>query len=149
MLLSGTFNRVLDEKLRIAIPSHLREALPCPPSSGLFVTPGTDQSLTLYTEEAFRNLGERLAQSPPTRQDVRAFSRLFYGQAQYVELDRQGRIRIPAELAALAKLQKEVVLVGVQDHLEIWAANAWQNYIAEKQGHYDEIAESALGGKTT
>ena len=102
----------------------------------------------MYTEAAFQVLGQRLAQSPPTRQDVRAFSRLFYGQAQYVEIDSQGRIRIPPELASLAKLQNEVVLVGVQDHLEIWAAEHWQTYVADKQAHYDEIAETALGGLT-
>ncbi len=146
MLLTGTFNRALDQKLRIAIPKHLRDGLPCPPGGGLYVTPGTDGSLTLYTEAGFQSLGERLAQSPPTRQDVRAFSRLFYGQAQYVELDGQGRIRIPPELAMLAKLQDEAVLVGVQDHLEIWALEHWQTYVADKQAHYDEIAETALGG---
>jgi len=146
MLLTGTFNRALDEKLRIAIPRHLRDGLPCPPGSGLYVTPGTDGSLTLYTETAFQLLGQRLAQSPPTRQDVRAFSRLFYGQAQYAEIDRQGRIRIPPELATLAKLQNEVVLVGVQDHLEIWGIEHWQAYLADQQAHYDEIAETALGG---
>ncbi len=148
MLLTGTFNRVLDEKQRIAIPTQLRDALPCPPGSGLYVTPGMDNSLTLCTEAAFQLLGQRLAQSPPTRQDVRAFSRLFYGQAKYVELDRHGRIRIPQELAMLAKLQREVVLVGVQDHLELWAADVWQTYVAEKQAHFDEIAESALSPET-
>jgi MraZ protein len=145
-LLTGTFSRALDEKLRFALPKHLRDALPCPAGSGLFVTPGTDRSLTLYTEAAFQTLGERLSESPPTRQDVRAFSRLFYGQAQYVEIDGQGRIRIPPELAVLAKLDKEIVLVGVQDHLEIWATEVWQTYVAEKQAHFDEIAESALRG---
>jgi MraZ protein len=149
MLLTGTFNRVLDDKLRIAIPAPLRDALACPAGCGLFVTPGTDQSLTLYTEAAFQALGDRLAQTPPTRTDVRAFSRLFYGQAQYAELDGHGRIRIPQELASLAKLQKEVVLVGVQDHLEIWAVDVWRNYVADKQSHFDEIAESALSGETT
>lgn len=147
MLLTGTFNRAFDEKLRIAIPKPLRDALPCPPGGGLYVTPGTDHSLTLYTEVAFEALGQRLAHSPPTRQDVRAFSRLFYSQARYMELDHQGRIRIPPELAALAKLEKEVVLVGVQDHLEIWAIDNWQNYVADKQAHFDEIAESALSGE--
>ena len=122
MLLTGTFNRALDEKLRIAIPKHLRDSLPCPPGGGLYVTPGTDGSLTLYTEAAFQSLGQRLAQSPPTRQDVRAFSRLFYGQAQYVELDGQGRIRIPPELATLAKLQNEVVL--------------WEYRITWRSGHW-------------
>ena len=149
MLLTGTFNRALDEKLRIAIPKRFRDDLPCPPGSWLYVTPGTDGSLTLYTEAAFQLLGERLAQSPPTRQDVRAFSRLFYGLAQRVELDSQGRIRIPAELATLAKLQGEVVLVGVQDHLEIWTRGDWDTYLVEQQAHFDQIAETALGGGLT
>lgn len=146
MLLTGTFNRALDDKLRVAIPKNLRDALPCAPGSGLYVTRGTDGSLSLYTDAAFETLRQRLAQSPPTRVDVRAFSRLFYGQAQRVELDRQGRIRIPAELAALAILQSEVVLVGVQDHVEVWALENWQKYIADQQAHFDDIAETALGG---
>jgi len=148
MLLTGTFHRALDEKLRIAIPKPLRDALNCVPGGGLYVTPGTDGSLMLYTDAAFQVLAERLAQSPPTRQDVRAFSRLFYGQAQHAEIDRQGRIRVPPELAKLAKLQNEIVLLGVQDHLEIWAAEHWQSYVSEKQAHYDEIAETAMGGQS-
>jgi MraZ protein len=145
MLLTGNFNRSLDEKLRLAIPKRLRDAMNCSKGGALFVTPGTDVSLAIYSEEAFGRLGGRLAQVSPTRQDVRAFSRLFYAQAQRVELDAQGRARIPPELAQLAQLEKEVVLLGVQDHLEVWAAPRWQAYITEKQAHYDEIAETAFG----
>jgi len=147
VLLTGTFYRSLDEKLRIAVPKRLRDALPCPPSHGLFVAPGTDASLAIYSEEAFVGLAERLGAASPTQRDVRAFRRLFYGQAQRVELDRQGRVRIPPELAALAGLDKEVVLLGVGDHLELWSAARWQGYAAEKQTHYDEIAEAAFAPK--
>ena len=110
----------------------------------MYIAPGTDQSLALYTEEAFARLADRLAQASPTRQDVRTFNRLFYARAQRVELDSQGRVRIPPELAELARLDKEVVLLGVQDHMEIWAAERWKSYLAERQGHYDEIAEAAF-----
>ena len=144
MLLTGTFSRSLDEKLRVAIPKRLRSALGCPDGGALFVAPGTDQCLVLYTEEAFAELARRLAQSSPTQQQVRAFTRLFYGRSKRVELDRQGRIRIPPELVELAELAKNVVLVGVQDHLELWAQDRWQSYLAEKQTHYDEIAEAAF-----
>ena len=145
MLLTGNFSRALDEKLRIAIPKRLRDAMQCPIGGGLFVAPGTDASLAIYTEDAFARLAERLAAASPTRQDVRAFSRLFYAQAQRVELDRQGRVRVPPELAQLAQLEKDVVLLGVQDHLELWAAAHWHAYVTEKQVHYDEIAETAFG----
>ena len=146
MLLTGSFGRSLDAKLRVAIPKRLRLALECPDGGVLYVAPGTDQSLAIYTEEAFARLAERLERVSPTRQDVRAYIRLFYAQAQRVELDRQGRVRIPRELAELAKLNKEVVLLGVGDHVELWAAGRWEAYRAEKQTHYDEIAETAFRG---
>jgi MraZ protein len=144
MLLTGEFGRSIDEKLRVAIPRRLRDALSCDGQQGLYIAPGTDQSLVLYTEDAFARLADRLAQSSPTRQDVRTFTRLFYARAQRVELDTQGRVRIAPELAELAGLGKEVVLLGVQDHVEVWAADRWKAYLAERKGHYDEIAEAAF-----
>ena len=144
MLLTGAFGRSLDDKLRVAIPKSLREALECERKRAIYITPGTDQSLALYTEENFARLADRLAQASPTRQDVRTFSRLFYARAQRVELDSQGRVRIPPELAELARLDGEVVLLGVQAHVEVWAAERWKSYLAERQSHYDEIAETAF-----
>ena len=144
MVLTGTFTRSIDQKLRIAIPKRLRETVNCCRGGVLYVAPGTDESLAVYTEESFGRLAERLAQASPTQQHVRAFTRLFYARAQRVELDGQGRIRIPAELAKLAGLAKEAVLLGVQDHLELWALERWETYLAEKQAHYDEIAEAAF-----
>jgi MraZ protein len=145
MLLTGTFARSLDDKLRVAIPKRLRDALGCPQGGALYVAPGTDLSLAVYTEEAFGQLANRLEQVPPTGSQVRAYTRLFYARAQRVELDGQGRIRVPADLAELAQLGKEVMLLGVQDHLELWAAKRWEAYLSEKQANYDEIAEAAFG----
>jgi MraZ protein len=144
MLLTGAFSRSIDEKLRVAIPKALREALDCDRQRVIYLAPGTDQSLVLYTEETFARLADRLAQASPTRQDVRTFNRLFYARAQRAELDSQGRVRIPPELAELARLDREVVLLGVQDHVEVWAAERWKAYLAERQSHYDEIAEAAF-----
>jgi len=145
MLLTGTFTRSIDDKLRIAIPKRLRDVIECPRGGGLYVAPGTDGSLAIYPEGAFNQLADRLAQEPPTQQNVRDFTRLFYSRAQRVKLDGQGRIRIPPELAQLAALDKEAVLLGVQDHLELWASDRWEKYLGEKAGHYDEIAEAAFG----
>jgi MraZ protein len=144
MLLTGTFTRSIDEKLRVAIPKRLREALECPCGDRLFVAPGTDLSLAIYTQEAFEHLAQRLAQASPTGQEVRAFTRLFYARAQSVELDGQGRIRIPADLAELSGVSKEAVLLGVQDHLELWPAHRWESYLKEMQDDYDRIAEAAF-----
>jgi MraZ protein len=144
MLLTGTFSRAVDQKLRVAIPKPLREALGSLAKGVLYVAPGTDGSLAIYTEEALAALANRLADASPNAQDVRAFNRLFYARAQGVELDSQGRVRIPPELAALAGLGKEAVLVGVQDHLELWEKSRWEQYVAQRQNQYDQIAEAAF-----
>jgi MraZ protein len=144
MLLTGTFSRAVDDKLRVAIPKPLREALGALAKGVLYVTPGTDGSLALYTEDALADLARRLAQASPNAQDVRAFSRLFYARAQAVELDGQGRVRVPPELAALAGLGKEAVLVGVLDHLELWDRGRWEQYVSQRQHEFDRIAEAAF-----
>lgn len=108
------------------------------------MAPGTDRSLALFPEDAFERWGERLGRASPAQQDVRAFTRLFYAQVHRVELDQQGRIRIPPALAQLAQLERDVVLLGVRDHLELWAAGRWETYLSEKQGQFDQLAEIAL-----
>jgi MraZ protein len=144
MLLTGAFSRTVDEKLRIAIPKPFREALGAAAKGVLYVAPGTDGSLALFTEDALAELATRLAQSSPNAQDVRAFSRLFYSRAQAVEIDGQGRVRIPPELAQLAGLSKEVVLLGVQSHLELWERQRWDQYVQARQDKFDQIAEAAF-----
>lgn len=146
MLLTGTFARSIDDKQRLAIPKRLRDSLDTnnPAAGVLYCAPGTDGSLALYTENSFSRLAEQLAASPPTGQDVRAFSRLFFSNAERLELDRQGRIRIPHELAQFANLTKEVMLIGVRDHLELWDKERWETYISHQKNQYDQLAEKAF-----
>jgi len=143
MLLTGTFHRSLDEKLRFAIPRSFREAMGSSDSSVLYLAPGTDGSLELYSEQAFANLTRKLEDGPRNDRQIRAFHRLFYGQVQMVELDKQGRVRLPAELAQLASLDKDIVLLGVRDHIEIWDLQRWEAYLGGAQPHYDDLAERA------
>lgn len=145
MPLTGTYSRAVDQKGRLPVPKPLRDAMNCPTGGVLYLAPGTDGSLALYTEEAFTRLADRLEHGPPTSRDVRTFARLFYARAHRVELDRQGRIRIPTELAELVELGKDAVLLGVQDHVEIWPKDRWTAYLAERQKDFDRIAEAALG----
>jgi MraZ protein len=110
----------------------------------LYLAPGTDGSLSLYPEVAFTQLADRLSESSPAGQDVRAFSRLFFAQAQRVEADSQGRFRVPPELFAQAGLKDEVVLIGVRDHIELWDVGRWDQYLDSKRENYDQIAENAF-----
>ena len=101
--------------------------------------------MSLYTEESFARLAEQLDQASPAGKDVRAFSRLFFARAESVDLDRQGRVRIPAELAAHASIaQGEAMMIGVRDRLEIWNTEKWNQYMEVNQSEYDALAEKAL-----
>src|SRR5262245_40610631 len=147
MVLTGTYERQLDEKLRLAVPRALREALGS--EKHLVLTPGTDGSLSLLSPRAFEALAAQLAERSPTGQDVRTFSRLLYAQARSVEIDSQGRIRVPVELAQLAKLDGDVALIGVGDRIELWNKQRWHEYLTEQQPRYDELADLALCRGTT
>jgi MraZ protein len=145
MLLTGTFTRSLDEKQRTAIPKRLRDALGSHVGV-LYVTPGSDGSLSIYTEEELSRLADRLAAGSPAQEEVRAFGRLFYARAERVELDSQGRIRLPPELVTAAGLGRELVLLGVQNHIEVWDKSRWETYLSARQSRFDEIAEAAFSG---
>ena len=148
MLLTGSFPRLLDDKLRFAIPKPLRDAIGIDQSI-LFVVPGTEGSLALYPDDTFHRLADCMEQRVANGRDLAAFNRLFYAQAQRIECDKQGRLRLPIELAELAGLQKEIILLGVRDHLEIWNRERWENYLNQTQPHYDELASKVLTGGTT
>ena len=144
MLLTGTFPRTLDEKLRISLPKSLREAWGNEGETRLFIAPGIDGTLALFGEAAYAQMADRFAAVSPHEQDVRNYSRLFFARTQTVEIDKSGRVRLPAELAALAKIEREVVLVGVRDHVELWDKTRWEAFLAQTQPHYDQIAERAF-----
>jgi MraZ protein len=145
MVLTGTYERTLDEKLRLAVPKAFRDALS--KEEQLVLTPGTDGSLSLFTSRTFEAMARQLAERSPAGQDVRAFSRLLYSQSHSLEIDSQGRIRLPAELAKLASLAGDVKLVGVGDRIELWNKRRWEEYLAELQPRYDQLAETALAGR--
>ena len=147
MVLTGTYERQLDDKLRLAVPKPFREALAS--EKQLVLTPGTDGSLSLFASRTFESIAQQLAERSPSGQDVRAFSRLLYAQARSVEFDSQGRIRLPVELAQLAKLDGDVALIGVGDRIELWNKQKWQEYLTELQPRYDELAEMALSRSST
>lgn len=142
MLLTGTYPRALDEKGRLALPKRVREQLKEPPL--LFVTPGPDQSLWVYTEADLERVSGKLDETPATDAEARVYRRLFYAQAEAVDLDKSGRILIPERLAQFAALSKEVVLIGVRDHLELWDATRWQNFVHEHAARFDTVAEKAF-----
>jgi MraZ protein len=142
MLLTGTYPRTRDDKNRLALPKRVREQLG--ETATLYVTPGPDQCLWLYTQDGLERLAQRLDQAPATDAEARVFRRLYFAQTEAVDVDRAGRILIPERLVPFAGLGHEVVLIGVRDHLEIWDAQRWQQYLTQNAPRFDAVAEGAF-----
>jgi MraZ protein len=142
MLLTGTHTRTLDDKKRLGLPKRVREQLEDPTT--LFVSPGPDGCLWLYTKDGLEQLSAKLDQSPATGSEARVYRRLYFAQTEEVDVDRSGRILIPDRLVQFAGLAHEVVLIGVRDHLELWDAARWQRYLTENAPRFDAVAEGAF-----
>jgi MraZ protein len=137
MLLTGTHPRTLDDKKRIALPKRVREQIG--DVTQLFMTPGPDQSLWIYTKDELERLNAKLDETPATDQEARVFRRLFFAQMESVDLDRTGRILIPDRLMQFAGLEHEVVLLGVRDHLELWNSARWNTYLDANGPQFDKL----------
>ena len=143
MLLTGTHPRTLDEKKRLTLPKRVRDMLG-ETTEQLFVAQGLDQCLWIYDQQALERLAHTLDQAPATDAEARVFRRLFFAQMESVEMDTAGRILLPDRLIDFASLKHEVVLLGVQDHLELWDAERWRQYRDQHGPRYDAIAEASF-----
>ena len=144
MPLTGTFERNIDDKLRLAVPKPFKDSFNVKGTDELFLAPGNEGCLSIYSTEGFERFAERLANVSPGKANVRNFLRLFYARAERVVLDKQSRIRIPDRLMKHAGLQREVVLLGVNDHAEIWHKPTWENFLTGNTSLYDDLTTEAL-----
>lgn len=117
----GEFNHTVDTKGRTMVPSKLRDQL----GSTLFVTKGLDGCITLYTQEEFEKLQEKISSLSMMNKSARTLRRLFIGSAQEIEIDKQGRILLPTPLREYAGISKDIVFVGNKDYIEIWDKQRW------------------------
>jgi MraZ protein len=144
MPLTGTFERTMDDKLRLAVPKPLRDGFPEADATEFYLAPGNEGCLSLYSTSGFEQLASRLATISPGRANVRNFLRFFYSQAERVVVDKQSRIRLPDRLVNLAGLTHDVVLIGVQDHVEIWDKGRWDSFLSQNGPQFDELTAQAL-----
>ncbi|MCK4389479.1 MAG: division/cell wall cluster transcriptional repressor MraZ [Desulfobacterales bacterium] len=114
----------LDPKGRLIIPTRFRDMLNQSNVNGLMVSK-MDGALFCYTFEQWHKIEERIMNMAATSDNMRRFRRIFLGGAFECLLDKQGRILIPPTLRQYSALNKEIVLVGVLDHFEIWSRESW------------------------
>ena len=130
----GEYNHTIDAKGRLIIPSKFRDSL----GDEFVVTKGLDGCLFVYDNKEWSAFEEKLKSLPLTNKDARQFVRFFLAGATLAEVDKQGRILVPANLREFASLEKEVVLVGVASRVEIWSKARW-----EDAASYDDVEEIA------
>jgi MraZ protein len=133
----GEYVHTIDEKSRITLPARFRAAL----AGGVVLTRGLEKQIDVYPRDAWDEQMSRIADLDQLTREGRALKRFVFASAAVVEPDRQGRVLVPAHLAAHAGLGKEVVLAGVSDHLEIWDRAEWETQLNEMEGSAGDVAE--------
>ncbi len=133
----GEFDHTVDEKGRVAIPARFRRRF----ADGLVMTRGLDRCLFVHTAADWAALAEKIAKLPLTQADARSFARLMFSGATDAQLDRQGRVIIPGYLREYAGIQGDVVIIGVNTRLEIWARDSWAQMRAKVEEEGEFIAE--------
>ena len=130
----GEYNHTVDAKGRLIVPAKFREAL----GETFVVTKGLDGCLFLYPNEEWAIIETKFRELPLTTKDARKLSRFFFAGAADCEVDKQGRILLPAVLRDFAAIGKEVVLVGVLNRVEIWSKERWLG-----ENEYEDMDEAA------
>ena len=136
-MLLGEFNHSIDEKGRLIIPAKLREDL----GENYVICNGMEGCLFLHSEEEWKKFVAELETLPRMNKDARIFKRYFFGSASEGTFDKQGRLLVPPSLRRAAQLEKDVVLVGVQDRVEIWDRAQWEARSVVSEEDLDAIAE--------
>lgn len=141
-MFSGTYTPKLDDKGRLFLPAKFREAM----SEGLVITRGQDRSIDLRTRADFEVFTEKFKNTSQTDARLRAYGRMLFALASEQVPDKQGRITITPELRQYASLQRECVVIGIYDRVEIWEPSSWQRYTAAQEAAFSDVSEEIFPG---
>ena len=143
-VLTGEFELNIDDKNRLLIPSEVRKSInQSEHGEGFFLVMGINRRPWLYSERYYENLVTDAPADITPEQDLLAFDQLHFAMASRVEPDGQGRLLLPQKILRRAGIQKEVTVIGVRDHLEIWNRADWEARIEELEKQAAEIAVAA------
>lgn len=133
----GQYTNKMDSKGRISMPIKFRENL----GNKFIITRGLDSCLFGYSLQEWQKIESKVKSLPITKKNARAFQRFFFSGATEVEIDKQGRINIPKALLEHASLNKDCVVNGVSNRIEIWDKYKWEIQLSESELAFEEIAE--------
>lgn len=134
----GEYQHNLDSKGRIIIPSRFRDEL----NANFILTRGLDGCLTIYSLEQWNKMFEELNKLPTTKKAARQYVRMLTSTATECTLDNQGRIQIPSFLSKPVNIVKDCIIIGANDHIEIWDKDTWDSYYLDASDNFEEVAEN-------
>ncbi|MDQ7857553.1 MAG: division/cell wall cluster transcriptional repressor MraZ [Armatimonadota bacterium] len=137
-MLRGEYEYALDDKGRVVIPTRFRRVL----GDQVVAARGLDPCVSIYSPEGWARVEEELVQLSTGKRDI---VRVILASAVDLELDRQGRVTLPARLRQYAGIDRDVVVVGLIRRVEIWNRSAWAAYIERAQKAALQIAEQVEG----
>jgi MraZ protein len=140
----GEYHHNLDDKSRLVIPANFREEL----GTKFVIAHGIEKCLYVYSQEKWQQVVKKLENLPFTKKDARAFMRVFFSGATECEIDRSGRICISSPFVSYANIQKECVIIGANDRLEIWSQANWNETLKDNEDKLSDIAENLFTGDT-
>ena len=132
----GEYHQKIDDKGRLTIPSKIRYEL----GETFIVTRGLDNCLFIYPSNEWSKVIDKYKELHNTK-DARKFMRFFLSGATVSDFDKQGRVNIATPLINYASLEKDCVIIGVNDHLEVWSKNNWDTFIEENEADLSDIAD--------
>ena len=139
----GEYHHTIDEKGRLIIPSKFRTEL----GESFVITRGLENCLFVYSLIEWNKIVDNLKKLPFTKKDARNFTRFFLSGATVCELDKQGRANIPSSLTNFAGLDKDCIVIGVGDRLEIWSETKWEDFFDTNSDKLSDIAENLFIGE--
>lgn len=150
MLFTGEYEHTIDSKLRMAIPAEFRSHLePDTLGSAFYLSPGPNGALWLWPERTFERLAGAMSSSLLPAEELMEFEELLYSQSRRLELDKAGRVRLHEQLLTEAGLGKQVVILGVKDHLELRDPEQWKMQRQQKLAKQSEIMLRARQAMST
>ena len=138
----GYYEHSLDDKGRLMIPSKLREGLSN--GSPLYVLKGFEGCLSIYNEISFIKLSDRLSTLAYEDKDARSYIRNVLGSVTQLNVDKLGRIQIPVTILNKYQISRQVAVIGVGDHFEVWDLAAYNDYEAINSKKFEDIADKLV-----
>jgi len=141
-MFSGTFKPKLDDKGRLVLPAKFRDAM----GDGLVITRGQERSIDVRTKADFDVFAEKFQHASQTDGRLRAYGRMLFALASEQVPDKQGRITVTPELRDYSSIERDCVVIGIYNRIEIWEPQAWADYTAAQEAEFSDVQEEIFPG---